>query len=341
LTTDGVLDPAFNGGSPRVIDFSSAMDRARAVVESDDGRLLVAGTAGIQSNMYRGHAAFVRLHGDGSLDTTFLDGGYGTVPLGFDNVWVDALAVGPGDTFYAAGHGGPDHTMLVFRIHGDGSLDQTFGEGGLKLIPLPGETTEGRVRDLVVQADGKVLLAGAYVRQSLSLGNALVRLMPDGTLDPAFGSGGITLTPINDPSLDIASGSAEAIAMQSDGRIVTAGTATCFLTFCGYAFIARYRNQQVSPAEPGAPGSSLVTARVAPNPAAGSAVASVSLARSGHVRGAVYDVLGRMVTPVVDRVLPAGRSDVNLEMVGRAPGLYVLRVEAHGVASTARFSLTR
>jgi uncharacterized delta-60 repeat protein len=110
---------------------------------------------------------------------------------------------------------------LTVTVHGPpGSLDTSFA-GGKVIIPVG--SSDDYAYAMAVQADGKVVLAG---RSAEHLGDiAVVRLERDGTLDSTFGTGGKVTT-------DLAgrSETAYAVAVQSDGKIVVAGTTTSPVT---------------------------------------------------------------------------------------------------------------
>jgi uncharacterized delta-60 repeat protein len=83
-------------------------------------------------------------------------------------------------------------TVAIARYSANGMLDTTFGTAGYALVPIFPDTplNPSHARDIVVQEDGKIVVlayaqaADNYQRMSV------VRLWPDGTLDPSFGSGG-------------------------------------------------------------------------------------------------------------------------------------------------------
>jgi len=94
-----------------------------------------------------------------------------------------------------------------------GGLDAGFGNGGLVVTSFGGTDVASAV---VIQPDGKLVVAG----RTIIAGNttfALARYNPNGSLDPAFGAGGLVTTDFG--STD----QAFAIALQGDGKIVTAG----------------------------------------------------------------------------------------------------------------------
>lgn len=107
-----------------------------------------------------------------------------------------------------------------------GDLDPSFGSGGS--VRLLTSEEKAAIRSVAVQPDSKIVLAGGEVP-----GNAIVlRLLPNGELDPSFGTGGKVTTVVPGGC------EARAVAIQPDGKIVVAGSANGALTFD--FFIARY-----------------------------------------------------------------------------------------------------
>ena len=89
----------------------------------------------------------------------------------------------------AAGH----RVTYVAQLLADGSLDATFGTGGLTLVDMSPAYPFAQGRKIVVQPDGKLVVAG---NGNDALGNfvaMLFRFLPTGSLDAGFGSGGKTV----------------------------------------------------------------------------------------------------------------------------------------------------
>ena len=78
-----------------------------------------------------------------------------------------------------------------------------------------------------------------------------------------------------------------------------------------------------------------------PNPFNPTTAIRFSLPQSGPVRLAVYDVLGRHVTTLVDRVEPAGQHEVRLDAADWASGLYVYVLEAGQQTITKKMLLVK
>src|SRR5580765_8998697 len=91
-----------------------------------------------------------------------------------------------------------------------GDFDRGFGVVGAVRAPFQ---TQALGRAIARQPDGKLLAAGV-VFASAGPQIALVRFLPDGSLDTGFGSGGVATTPQIGPYT-------RSILVQGDGKIVT------------------------------------------------------------------------------------------------------------------------
>src|SRR5213076_1055916 len=100
------------------------------------------------------------------------------------------------------------HELALVRYQPDGSLDPSFGTGGIVSTDL-GAAGQGNAA--AVQPDGRIVVVGQSTSGAITT-TVLVRYNPDGTLDPSFGSGGIV-------SIDLgANAVATAVALQGDGK---------------------------------------------------------------------------------------------------------------------------
>jgi uncharacterized delta-60 repeat protein len=218
----GALDPTFGTDGKVIVDFFGDYDQANAVAGQPDGKLVVVGLAGRPGA--EPDFALVRLHGDGSVDPSFGDGGTVTTDFaGGHDVAVD-LALLPDGKILVVGQACDQnldacHSALA-RYHTDGRLDAGFGDGG-KAIAIIGDG--GNASAVVLQPDGKIVIAGLAAKsrpgQDFPQDMALARLHPDGRLDASFGDGGMVTTDFFGGSSDGAS----AVALQPDGKIVVAG----------------------------------------------------------------------------------------------------------------------
>ena len=114
--------------------------------------------------------------------------------------------------------------------HADVALDTTYGTGGIT-GPLLGANPFGTVSASVVQPDGKLLIAGrAFTTSAASTYQRvmIVRLTSAGVLDTDFGAAhdGRTFLPDTFNASNANDAAVTAITVDSQGRIVLAGTGT-------------------------------------------------------------------------------------------------------------------
>ena len=145
------------------------------------------------------------LTASGSLDPTFNSGvGYSTLPISSDAIGTYVSGYQPAEAVQADGDvvvvgsgtadGTGQTTFLITRFNADGTLDTTFGTGGIAQYPA-GTTTPaadqlGGVTSALLQPDGKIVLVGSSVGSSTGSAFAAVRLNTDGSIDTTFGTGG-------------------------------------------------------------------------------------------------------------------------------------------------------
>ena len=159
---DGTLDRSFGTDGTVTVDVADGDDRARAVTQQADGKLLIAGTSDKGDNeVGDGNLNFsvVRLNADGSLDTSFGDGGKAMFDFegGRDgaqtiNLLDDGKILLTGFAHDTAG--GADFAAL--RLNADGTLDTSFGDFADGLRHLDGQATG----DLIVGTADNEILAG-------------------------------------------------------------------------------------------------------------------------------------------------------------------------------------
>jgi uncharacterized delta-60 repeat protein len=214
----GALDTTFGSGGLVTIYFppppgaTEAGVGAESVLLQPDGRLVLIGGMG-SSPPPANRFALARLNLDGSLDPSFGTGGRVTTLIGN---WAVAYAglLQPDGRIVAVGYLTSGGNIAAARYNTDGSLDPAFGSGGtVQLSQLPGFF---RMRDVALQADGKLVIAGTYLTSSV-YDFALVRLLPNGTLDPTFDGDGLVTSDFGVSELG------SSVIVLADGRIVLGG----------------------------------------------------------------------------------------------------------------------
>jgi uncharacterized delta-60 repeat protein len=174
FNADGSLDSGFGSGGITRIDFGHGDDRASSVIQQSDGKLLIIGQA-LSARGTDFDVALARLDSHGNLDTSF--NGTGRVTIN-----VPSVVVTP--------------QISVTNVYGDN------------------EPTA-----VAQQPDGKLLIAAKSVDLQVPWNSTealtqVLRLMPDGSLDPTFGSeatGSVSIGEFGTP---------QSVVVEPSGRIL-------------------------------------------------------------------------------------------------------------------------
>jgi uncharacterized delta-60 repeat protein len=111
------------------------------------------------------------------------------------------------------------NAWVLARYNSNGSNDGSFGVSGKVATLFPG-LDNTKVRSLVLQPDGKIVAVGScHPLSTLYYGTLIARYNPNGSFDTSFDGDGWNQTPT---ALD--DNQCVGAALQSDGRIVAAGT---------------------------------------------------------------------------------------------------------------------
>jgi uncharacterized delta-60 repeat protein len=186
----GDLDPSFGSGGLVTTDFGGRGDFGLAVALQSDGKIVAAGNSSAVG-VFSVNFALARYNPNGSLDSTF--GSTGTVLTSFGGPLSAAadVVVQPDGRIVAVGVAGSD--FGIARYNADGTLDPTFGTGGLVTTDFGGSD---QANGVALQTDGKIVVVGPLQSQI-----GVARYNPDGSLDSTFGSGG-KVTTDSTPSFD-------------------------------------------------------------------------------------------------------------------------------------------
>jgi uncharacterized delta-60 repeat protein len=206
---NGNVDSTF-GTAGKITTAIGSEARANAIAVQADGKILLAGVSD-------GQFAVLRYNADGSLDTSF--GINGAVLTAIGSEAIAKSIVVAGDKILVAGTGdsnsdGLSEFALVRYNLVDGSLDTSFNGSGIVNTLI---NAEAKATSVMVQSDGKILVAGSSDNGS-AYEFALARYNSNGSLDNSFSGDGITTTAVS------LTASANSIALQNDGKIVLAGT---------------------------------------------------------------------------------------------------------------------
>ena len=208
LSTAGSLDTSFGSGGQAVIALSNTgLDLASEVIVQPDGKIVVGGRSAVP---FRG-MVFLRLNPDGALDTTFGNDGKVRLDFGDGPSHVTSMALQPDGKIVAAGFldREVDQAVLV-RLNPNGTLDGTFSENGLLLVP-EGQRIR-RFHGVAIGPGGTIVAGGDGVATSGARAVIVARYMPNGTPDVSFEGDGRA----DYQELAVF----DSLAVEPDGRIV-------------------------------------------------------------------------------------------------------------------------
>ena len=222
LNSDGTLDTAFttNTGTGFGDSINNFANSVQSITIQSDGKILVGSSVTTFNGVTVGR--IVRLNSDGTRDTAF------TTKTGTGaNSTVTDIVVQSDGKIILGGNFTTFNGVNVYRIvrlNSDGTLDTAFTTN-------TGTGPNIDLKAIAIQSDGKILLGGNFTTFNGVNVYRIVRLNSDGTLDTAF-------TTNTGTGATGANSTVNAVAVQSDGKIIVVGD---FLGFNGFnrSYIAR------------------------------------------------------------------------------------------------------
>lgn len=211
---NGSLDETFSDDGFRTLEFAEGRSRAFSAAVQPDGRIVVVGSVAVGSDF-----AIARFNSDGSLDSGFSSDGVQVTDINSLDVARDVV-VQPDGKIVLLGDAGNHQSFAVARYLPDGSLDLTFGNGGTVRPENAATGTGVLARSVALQPDGKIVGAGDVSDPALPGEEfGIIRLLPDGSLDPTFGGDGGVAT-----NLSPYDSGAWGVAIHPGGEIIAAGS---------------------------------------------------------------------------------------------------------------------
>ena len=151
------LDLSFSTDGIVTTDFAGGQDRAKAIAIQPDGKIVVAGFAGMANQDF----AIARYNLDGSLDPSFGAGGKVTTDITGSLDEIESIAIDGLSRIVVAGSGQLATTdYVVARYDTLGSLDTaTFGAPNGYFISTNGLSNDAAT-SVALQTDGRIVIAG-------------------------------------------------------------------------------------------------------------------------------------------------------------------------------------
>ena len=270
FTPLGVLDTTtFNSPSGYVIIPPSAFDSGgdvfdqcysnSVIIQPSDGYIVLGGQVrklALPNN--KNFIALVRLTTTGALDNPFGTNGNGTVYAAFNlsvnnedfcnclSIQTDGKIVSGGVNSPAPGPAASQNLSVV-RFTTGGIIDATFNLSGVTpgwlIIPNLPSYNYNFARGIGINSVGQIIITSYITKLSFETCFGVAAVTSSGTLDTSFGTGGQTildLSPTYNLTAPLFSNGTNALALQSDNKIVITGGFLNTSTFAEGFSLARF-----------------------------------------------------------------------------------------------------
>jgi uncharacterized delta-60 repeat protein len=185
ILPSGATDAGFGNNGITFLDYATFY--YTNIFNQFDGKIVFLGGNRVDA-ISQSDFRVARLNSNGMIDSTFAQNGTFLLDFSDSEGFIDGTQQADGKLLFC-GFSDKENSgfaSTLVRLNQDGSLDAGFGSGGIVMDTL----NFSEYYALTIQADGKILVAG-YTYPPY---HALVkRFLPDGALDPDFGTGGVRM----------------------------------------------------------------------------------------------------------------------------------------------------
>lgn len=310
---NGKLDKSF-GLNGKITTYLGNFANAYAAVIKPNGKIIVAGEIFNGSN---NDFVLVQYLSNGIVDSSFGTNGKVITDLGSYEE-AHSIALLPDGKILVAGfiYNGTDNDFALLRYRSNGKTDSSFGTNGLVTTDINGED---KGKTVIVQDNGKILVAG-YSYYNFEL----VRYKSNGELDKTFGTNGIVITNFNNPKFSVCRLGGAAI--QSDGKIVLAGSAVIELYPKSKIAVARYNGDaslsysKISPLQKNETENESPSIKIYPNPIQSVLNIEFVNTKFSNKKISIYDIKGKLL------LTKTATGNLQLDVHQLTAGAYVLRI---------------
>ncbi len=305
--TNGTLDNTFGTSGKITKAIGTGDELAYAVALQTDGKIVVCGSCWNGTSY---DLALLRYTTNGTLDNTFGTSGVETLDVGGNDNYGIGLALQTDGKIVTCGYtavGTGD--FAISRFNTNGTLDNTFGTTGTVITDF--NTSNDAPYSVIIQLNGKIVVAGTTSVGGSSVDFALARYNTDGTLDNTFGTSGEAITPVG-PGNDWTT----SMVLQPDGKVVVAGygynaSSTDVIEVVRY-FISPTGINEIQDEND--------NTIIYPNPAKNSITVTTSLQAKDNILS-IYNIQGQLV---FTQPLLSNKADINIENL--ATGVYTIKI---------------
>ncbi len=223
LLANGMRDNSFDGDGVKTLDFAGANDIAYSVLVQPDGKIIASGSAtegGIAG------FALARFLQNGMPDVSFSADGKQVTMLGGSSAAIGAALQGNGKILLGGSgyqNGTNNSDFILTRYNSDGTLDASFGMGGIRRTDFGGND----FAEAMMLHNGRIYLGG-YVDNNSTYSLALAQYTADGAPYTGFSGDGKHTLDINNLSGNLNGVGpvkfvVTSIAVQNNDKIVISG----------------------------------------------------------------------------------------------------------------------
>lgn len=294
---NGSLDTTFDHDGIVTTPVSAGYDEIKSLALQTDGKIV---SVGASYDEEKNKLSMVRYLPNGSLDTTFGNGGKVLESAATGGQYVNSVAIQPDGRIVVAGDADVtvNHDIIVYRYTENGILDKDFSGDGM--VKMDFGTDDCYAQSVALQQDGKIVVVG-HTFNGTDYDVAVLRLNSNGQFDTSFDG---------DAKVTVKTGTGgdygKSVAIQPDGNIVIGGYATVG-SKTDFAVIRLLSTVPTSVETLHASDHiSFELLQNYPNPFNPSTTIGFTLQASGHTTLKIYDAVGREVVTLANENLEAG-----------------------------------
>ncbi|MBL7962243.1 MAG: hypothetical protein JNM31_00230 [Flavobacteriales bacterium] len=225
----GDLDISFANNGKYIQNFGFQDNLTKVRVQPWDQKIIAVGTA--INTSFSGQLLVMRLNPDGTLDTSFDGDGY-LIINDFTESYAYDLVIRSDEKIVVVGTvADPTYQFATFmmRLKADGSLDATFGTGGMVVTEMSPQ--DDMAHAVVELTDGSLLLAGRARNGSFLYDPIVTHFSETGVMDMTFGTSGMATLPVAGEDNNFWS-----LGVNPDGSIIASGHYASEIPGSGGAF---------------------------------------------------------------------------------------------------------
>ncbi len=311
---DGTMDITLQGDGSSLPYTGTSGAHALAGIVDGNGNLLLAGYARPVGGSNESTLLF-SIDPNGDITNGFGESNGVTLNTATSPSQANAIAIAPNGMVLTGGiHQVTSIQQMISRYTADGLVDNSFGTDGSVYLHTA-STYSDVVNDILVDSDGKILVAGSFGNAMQGRNWVVSRLNADGSYDLTFNNTGSNVDETDDGDADCVQ-----LALFSNGKILGAGWAR--VDGNNHIVLRKYM-KDLSTSVENVQGRSLLSAF--PNPTTQNIMITFTLQQEDKITLSLLDAQGRVVQENISSgSLAEGEHRISVDIQQLPEGLYEL-----------------